>query len=63
MLGMMAASRRVRPTTRFPYCAPRTEWWITPGGGWRRATAIAIASATSWASSVSRIDQPISLRL
>ena len=63
MLGMMPASRRVRPTKTLPYSLPRSEWWITPGGGLRRATAIAIASVTSSASSVSRIDQPTIRRL
>ena len=46
-----------------PVLAARSEWWITPGGRLRRATAIAIASVTARPQALSRIDQPTIRRL
>jgi hypothetical protein len=59
----MPASRAAWPNARETYCDPWSEWWIRPGAGRRRLTAIWSASTTSSERMWSAIDQPTIRRL
>src|SRR5213082_899087 len=52
------ASRATRPNARLTYCPPWSEWWVSPGQGRRRASAIFRASTTRLARMWVAIDQP-----
>jgi transposase len=47
-----------RPNARLTYCEPWSEWWISPGSGRRRASAILSASTTRLARMCVAIDHP-----
>jgi hypothetical protein len=52
------ACRAARPKARLTYWLPWSEWWISPGPGRRRASAIWSASTTRLARMWVAIDQP-----
>ena len=52
------ASLAARPNARLTYWPPWSEWWMSPGGGRRRVSAIFSASTTSDARMWVAIDQP-----
>src|SRR5215210_7761808 len=61
MDGTMPASSSLLPNDRDVYWVPWSEWWINPGAGFLRQSAILRASATSSVRRWLFIAQPTSL--